>query len=128
MHDVEHAVGQPCFLEQARHQDRGRGHFFRRLQDEGVAARDRHREHPQRHHRRKIERRDSGAHADRLPHGVRIHPGADVFRMLSLEELRDAAGEFDDLDAALHRSHRVGQRLAVLLGDEPRNFLLVFLK
>ena len=46
---------------------------------------------------------------------VRVDRGADVLRVLALEELRDAAGELDHLDAALHRAHRVGQRLAVLL-------------
>ena len=44
--------------------------------------------------------------------------GADVLRVLALEQVRDAAGELDHLDAALHRAHRVGQRLAVLVGDD----------
>ena len=58
---------------------------------------------------------------------VRVHRGADVLRVLALQQLRDAAGELDHLDAALHRAHRVGQRLAVLLGDEPRDCFLVLL-
>ncbi len=41
--------------------------------------------------------------------------GADVLGVLALEQVRDAAGELDHLDAALHRAHRVGQRLAVLV-------------
>ena len=53
--------------------------------------------------------------------------GADVLRVLALQQVRDAAGELDHLDAALHRAHRVGQRLAVLLGDERGELLLVFL-
>jgi hypothetical protein len=35
-------------------------------------------------------------------------------RELALEEMRDAAGEFDHLDAALHLADRVGMGLAVL--------------
>ncbi len=42
--------------------------------------------------------------------------------------MRDAAGELDHLDAALHRAHRIGQRLAVLLGDDARELLLVRLQ
>jgi len=45
-----------------------------------------------------------------------------------LQQVRDAAGELDHLDAALHRAHRVGQGLAVLLGDERCNFTLVLLQ
>ena len=50
--------------------------------------------------------------------GVRVDLRADVLGVLALEQMRDAAGELDHLDAALHRAHRVGQRLAVLLGDD----------
>ena len=34
-----------------------------------------------------------------------------------LSRLRDAAGELDDLEAALHLAGRVGEHLAVLGGD-----------
>ena len=79
VHDVEHAVGQPGFLEQLGHADRGRRHLLGRLQDEGVAAGDRHREHPQRHHRRKIERRDARADADRLAQRCACRPAVPTF-------------------------------------------------
>src|SRR3546814_5659279 len=42
---------------------------FGRLQDEGVAAGERNREHPHRHHRREVERRDAGNHAQGLAEG-----------------------------------------------------------
>ncbi len=54
--------------------------------------------------------------------------GADVLRVLALEQVRDAAGELDHLQPALHLAHRIGQRLAVLLGDELRERLLVLLQ
>ena len=49
-----------------------------RLQDERVAARDRERVHPHRHHRREVERRDAGDHAERLADRVRVDLGRDV--------------------------------------------------
>ena len=120
VHDVEHAVGQARFLEELREPHRGRRHFLGGLQDEGVAARDRDRIHPQRHHRREIERRDAGAHAERLAQRVRIDVGADVFAVLAFHEVRNAHGEFDHLETALDRARGVGERLAVLFGDEAR--------
>ena len=124
VHHVEHAVGQPRLLEQLGHAHAARGHFLGRLEDEGIAAGDRHREHPQRHHRREIERRDAGAHAHRLEHGVAVDAAADVLGMLALEQMRSAAGELDHFDAALHRAGGVGQGLAVLLADERCEFSL----
>jgi hypothetical protein len=53
---------------------------------------------------------------------------ADVLGVLALEKLRDAAGELDHLDAALHRAHRVGERLAVLVGDDFSKGLLICLQ
>jgi hypothetical protein len=45
---------------------------FGRFQDERVAAGERDREHPHRHHRWEVERRDAGHHAQRLTEGDRI--------------------------------------------------------
>src|SRR6185312_13218788 len=79
---------------------------------------DRHREHPQRHHHREIERRDAGTHADGLPHGMRVHLRAGVLGVLALQEMRDSAGELDHFDPALHGADRVGKGLAVLFGND----------
>ena len=93
-----------------------------------VAAGDRQRKHPQRHHGREIERADAGAHAERLAHGGAIDAGADVAAELALQQVRNAAGELDDLQAALHGAVGVGQRLAVLGGDDPRELGAVLLE
>jgi hypothetical protein len=45
---------------------------------------------------------------------VRVDLCADVLGYLALEQLRDAAGEFDDLDAARNLAECVAVRLAVL--------------
>jgi hypothetical protein len=37
--------------------------------------------------------------------------------------VRNPAGEFDDLEAALQRAARVGKHLAVLTRDQPRQFV-----
>ena len=53
------------------------------------------------------------------PSGWRIEwqstPVPTFSAVLALQQVRDAAGELDHLDAALHRALGVGQRLAVLL-------------
>ena len=52
----------------------------------------------------------------------------DVVAELTLDEMRDAGREFDDFDAARDRAGGVGERLAVLLGDDAREILLVRLE
>src|SRR5262249_55097641 len=45
----------------------------------------------------------------------------------ALHQVRNAAGELDDLEAALHRAFRVGEHLAVLGGHEQRELVHVLL-
>ena len=81
--------------------------------------------HPHRHHRRKIERRDAGAHAERLAQRMAVDAGADFLAVFALHEMRYAHREFDDFEPALHRAGGIGQRLAVLLRNQVREFVLV---
>ena len=46
---------------------------------------------------------------------VRVDAGGDVLREAALEQVRDAAGELDDLQAAGDLARGVGGHLAVLL-------------
>ena len=115
--DVQHAVGQAGLLEQLGQEQRGRRIAFGRFQHIGVAAHDRHRKHPQRHHGREIEWRDAGADADRLAQRVAVDAAADVFGKLGFQQMRGAAGEFDHLDAALQLAVRVRQHLAMFARD-----------
>ncbi len=46
-----------------------------------------------------------------------VDAGRDLVGVLALEQLRDPAGELDDLQPALHLAERVGDDLAVLVGD-----------
>ncbi len=76
MDDVEDSVGKAGFLHQLGELDRDGRVAFRGLEDEGVADRDRHSEHPHRDHRREVERRDAGADAERLAHREDVDAGA----------------------------------------------------
>ena len=102
MHDVEHAIGQAGFLEQLGKPDRRRRIALRRLQHERVAARDRDREHPARHHHREVERRDARDHAERLTQIPVVDAAADLVGEVGLQQIRNAASELDDFDAAHH--------------------------
>jgi hypothetical protein len=101
VHDVEDAVGQAGLLPQLGDEERRRRVLLGRLEHERVAAGDRDREHPHRHHRREVERRDAGDDAERLADRVDVDAGRDLLGELALEQVRDAAGELDDLEAAL---------------------------
>ena len=118
VHDVEDAVGQTGLLPELGDPHRGGRVPLAGLEDEGVAAGDGHREHPHRHHGREVERRDAGDHAERLPEGERVDVGGHLVGEVALEQARDAARELDDLEAALHLAQRVGEDLAVLVGDQ----------
>jgi hypothetical protein len=88
-----------------------------RLQDEGIPAGDRDRVHPHRHHGREVERGDAGDHAQWLTVGDGIDAGADIAGEIALEQIRDTAGEFDDLDAAGDFAQRIVVGLAVFAGN-----------
>ena len=125
MHHVEDAVREARLLQEISHQHRSRRHFLRRFQYECVAACQRHREHPQRHHHRKIERRNARAHAQRLAHRVAIDAGADLFAVLAFDQMRYTHRELDYFNAALHRAGGIRQRLAMLGRDQARELILV---
>ena len=114
MDDAEDARRQPGFGEELGTELRRRRILLRRLEDEGIAARDGEREHPHRHHRREVERRDAGDDPERLPDGVAVDVGRHVLGELALEEVRQAAGELDHLESAADLAHRVRQHFAVL--------------
>jgi hypothetical protein len=117
---VEKAVRQARALEQLRHQERRGWVPLAGLQDERVAAGERDGKHPARHHAREVEGRDAGDHAERLPDRPVVEAVRHLVREVPLQHGGHAAGEFDDLDPAHHFAARIGDHLAVLLGDEGR--------
>jgi hypothetical protein len=89
--------------------------LLRRLEDEGIPERDGNREHPHRHHRREVERRDPGDDAERLATVFARDAAADFHAAAGVEVL-DAERELDDLDALEHAGAGLGDRLARLAG------------
>ncbi len=128
LHHIEDAIGQTGFLEQTRHQQAGRRIALGRFEDEAVAGHQRHGNHPQGHHDRKVERRDPGADAQWLTQVPVIDTAADVVAEIAFQQAGGTAGKFDDLDTAHHLAACVGQHLAVLAANDLRQFILVLVQ
>ena len=79
MDEIEHPLRQAGLLEELAQDDGAQRDFFARLKDECVSACDRQREHPQRHHRRKVEGRYARADTQRLEESLAIDPAREVF-------------------------------------------------
>ncbi len=127
VHHVDHAIRQAGLLEQLGHAQ-GEGRILLgRFEDKGVAAGNGHREHPQRHHGREVERGDAGAHPDRLHHGVAVHSAPHVEGVLPLEQMGNATGELHYLQTAGQLALSVGEDLAVLAADKLRQLVPVLL-
>ena len=62
----------------------------------------------------KFERRDAGDHTQRLAQRVDVDAGRSPLAELPLQQLGNAAGEFDDLQATGNLAGGVGPDLAVL--------------
>ena len=124
--DVEDAFRQAGLEEQFGDPHRHRRIALRRLEDEGVAAGDRRRAFPQRDHGREVERRDAGDDAERLAHRIKIDAGAGALGVFALQQMRDAAGEFDHFEAALDVAFGVGNGLAVF-GRQQLGEAVIFL-
>ena len=106
--------GSPAAFSSSASSSDADGSFSRGLQDERVAARQGVGEHPHRHHDREVERRDPGHHAEGLADGVHVDAGRRLLAELALQQVRDAAGELDVLQAPGHLAQGVGEDLAVL--------------
>ena len=89
MHDPEYAIRQARLLQQLGHKHRGRWIPFGGLEDEAVAASQRHRNHPERHHDGEVERRYARDDPERLTHRPAIDAAADLLRDLALQQMRD---------------------------------------
>ena len=115
VNDIHHAVGQPGLRQQLGQQQRRRWVALGGFKHETVAARQRDRKHPHRHHRRKIKWRHARDYPERRAHAVAVHPPADVIAELAFQQLRRAAREFHHFDAAGHFPQRIIDRLAMFL-------------
>ena len=78
---------------------------------------------PQRDHRREVERGDARDHAEWLAQRVHVDAGACALGVLTLDQVRDADGELDHLDAALDVALGVRDGLAVFEGEQFGQFV-----
>ena len=123
--DVEHAIRKASFFQELGETQRTARILLRGLEHECVSAGDGHGEHPHRHHCREIEGRNARADTDRLTDRPAVDRGAHVLGEISTQQVRDAAGELDDLEPADHLAARIRQHLAVLERDEPCDLIEV---
>ena len=125
---IHHSGRQVTSLEQFEDALLRQRHLLGRLEHERVAARDRERQEPQRHHRRKIERRDTGADADGLAHDLTVQAGCHVLEPVAHQQGRRAARHLDAFDPAAHAAARFIQRLAMLGRDDASDLVDVILE
>ena len=116
--DVEHAGRSTGLGKQLGQAQRDAGVLLRRLEDEGVAHRDGHGEHPHRDHGREVERGDARRHAQGLAHGIDVDPGTGALGELTLQGVRHATGEFHHLQPALDVAPGVRQHLSMFAGEQ----------
>ena len=98
---------------------------LRRLEDEGVAARDREGEEPEGDHGREVERRDRADDPHRLADEVHVNAAGDPLEPLALEKVGDAAGCLGRLDSPQHLAARVVEGLSHVLRDEGGDLVTV---
>ena len=127
MDDLQQPLGRAGLEEQFGQPHRHGRIALGRLEDEGVARRDRHAEHPHRDHRGEVERGDPCADADRLAHRIDVDPRTGALRVFALHHLGDAAGVFDHLEPALDVALGIVDHLAVFGGEQLGELLHVLL-
>ncbi|MCY1400865.1 hypothetical protein D9M71_159690 [compost metagenome] len=124
---LQHALGRAGFDEEFGEAVGGQRILLRGLEDEGVAAGDRQRKHPQRDHRREVERGDADADAQGLDPAGGVDLAGNVFHRLAHHQARHVGGVFSHLDAAPDIALGVGIGLAGLAGQQFRQFVVMFL-
>ena len=115
---VEHPGGRPASAHSSAIHSDADGILLAGFEHHGVAGGDRDREEPHRHHGREVERGDDADRAQRLADRIHVDLGGGVLGEPALEQMRDAAGELDDLLTPRHLPERIGNHLAVLGGDD----------
>src|SRR5579872_3929167 len=125
MDDIEDSVGESGVLHQFG-EPVGDGWIpLGRLQNEGVAAGDRHSEHPHRDHCGEVERGDARTNAQGLAHRIDIDPGSGADGIFAFQCLRDAARIFNHFQTALNIAPRIRDHFAVFRAQQVRELIHV---
>ena len=113
-HEIDHAFGQPGFMQRFDDAPGAERRGGRGLQHHGVAADQRGRQLPGRNGAGKIPRRDQAHHADGLAHGEHVDAVALGGHQHAVQA-RAFAGEIaKDVDGAAHFALGFGEGLAFL--------------
>ena len=122
---LKHPAGRPAWCSSSARKSEADGSFSDGLRMNVLPHAERVGEHPHGDHRREVERRDAGDDAERLAELVHVDAGRRLLGVPALQQVRDAAGELDVLEATSHLAERVGEHLAVLGGEQRRDLLAV---
>ena len=102
--------------------------LFRGLEDKGVTGGDGQREHPQRNHRREVERGDAQAYAQGLHPTGGVDTASDVLHGLAHHQAGDIGGLLDYFNAAPDIALGVGEGLAGFRREDLGQFVVVLLE
>ena len=123
--DIDDAIGDARLFEQVDHHFCSAWDSLRGLEHEGVAERDRQREHPEGDHGREVVRSDTSHDSKRFSVRVDIDARSHILGSLTLGKRVEAASVFNDLVATENITGRVCKGLAMLLGHEPSQLISV---
>ena len=123
VHDLADALRKACLEKQFSQYIGERRVALARLDDERVPRRDRRATHPQRDHAGEVEGGNPRADANRLAHRIDVDAWAGTLGIFALQDVRDAAAELDDFEAALDIALAVGNDLAVLARQQMRQLI-----
>lgn len=128
LNHVEDAIRQAGLFKQLGHEQAGAWVGRTGFEDKRVSRGDRDREHPHWYHHRKVERRDTSHHTQRLSDRPVIQVSRYLIGEVALEQLRDATGELHDIDTTRHLAHGIGKHLAMFGSDHVGQRLLVLVQ
>ena len=125
VHHVEYALRQTGLTQEIGDEHRSRRILLRWLEDERIPTHQRIGEHPHRHHRREVERRDSCHHSEGLADRIHIDATRGLLGVAALQQSGDATRELDVLDTASDFAECVARHFAVLEREDRGELLAV---
>ena len=123
-HEIEDALGQSRLLEAAHHLDAAARRFLGRLQDQRTTGAERARDLARRRQRRKVPRRECGAHADRLLQHELAHAAHASRNDAAIGAAAFFAHPLDHVGGRVHFHAQLGDDLALLQGHDARDLFL----
>mmetsp|Transcript_42388 Transcript_42388/g.106937 ORF Transcript_42388/g.106937 Transcript_42388/m.106937 type:complete len:468 (-) Transcript_42388:382-1785(-) len=122
---VHHTLGNASLRGQLHEQSGRAGHALARLQHKGVTAGDCQREHPQRDHGGKVERRHTTDHAERLTVGVGVDVRTNVLHRFAHHHAGCSTSVLNHLQSTEDITTGILKSLSLLSCDHACEALLV---